>query len=187
MNHRKDLINYFAKKYNYQYYLEIGVAGLGKTFNHIQCMYKEGVDPNGCTTHTMTSDNFFSSIPEDKKWDIIFIDGLHERNQVRRDIENALLHLTPNGTIVCHDVNPQEKWLIGSNACWNAWEAFAELRTERTDIAMYTLPVDHLGFIQFGHQVPYPHKIEYTFEYLNKHRIELMNQLTMDEFYIKFP
>jgi len=187
MIYRKDLINYFIEKYEYQHYLEIGVKHPSKTFDHIQCIYKEGVDPNGCTTHNMTSDQFFKELSINKKWDIIFIDGLHERTQVFKDINNALLHLNNNGTIVCHDVNPLEEWLLSNNACWNAWEAFAELRSTRTDIVMYTLPIDHIGFIQFGNQDLYQFPIEYTFDYLNTHRTKLMNQLTLEEFYIKFP
>ena len=46
------------------------------------------VDPNSGGTHKMTSDDFFRDNKE--KFDLIFIDGLHETNQVDRDIENSL-------------------------------------------------------------------------------------------------
>jgi hypothetical protein len=186
MQERKDLINFFIEKFNYKTYLEIGVKSETKTFVHVRCTEKEGVDPNGCTTHTMQSDQFFSSISTDKKWDIIFIDGDHERSQVKRDIENALAHLTPGGTIVCHDVNPKEEYLLAARYCDNAWQAFAELRSTRSDIAMYTLPFDHIGFIQVGQQNTYNKPIEYTWNFLDKNRKELMNELSMHEFYALF-
>jgi hypothetical protein len=40
-------------------------------------------------------------------FDIIFIDGLHEANQVFRDVQNSLKYLNPNGTIVMHDCSPR--------------------------------------------------------------------------------
>jgi len=180
MEFRKDLINFFIEKFNYQTYLEIGVKSQSKTFDHINCAYKEGVDPNGCTTHRMTSDEFFSSIDSEKRWDIIFVDGYHERAQVKRDIEHALLHLSDNGTIVCHDVNPREEWLLDSQYCWNAWEAFAELRATRKDLKMYSLTFDHLGFIQKGSQEIWPDLINHSWSYLNTHRATLMNEISTE-------
>jgi len=186
MQYRKDLINFFIEKFNYKNYLEIGVKSETKTFLYIQCLQKEGVDPNGCTTHKMTSDDFFKSIPVDKKWDIIFVDGYHEKTQVKKDIENAILHLNDNGTIVCHDVNPKEQWLLGEEFCWNAWEAFATLRATRPDLEMHGLTFDHLGYIRKGSQKVFDTPIQYTWEFLCKHRQELMQELTVEEIYQKY-
>jgi predicted O-methyltransferase YrrM len=36
-------------------------------------------------------------------FDLIFIDGDHRRESVRRDVENSLKILAPGGAIVCHD------------------------------------------------------------------------------------
>ena len=131
---RTDLINYFIKLFNYKSYLEIGVKHVGKNFSKIECENKVGIDPNGSTDYTMTSDEFFEKETKNKKWDIIFIDGLHEAGQVKIDILNSLEHLNDNGTIVCHDVSPLIPKLLSRDACHNAWEAFAELRCERETI-----------------------------------------------------
>jgi hypothetical protein len=187
MKYRKDLINHFVKKFKYTSYLEIGVNTPDKTFNHILCSTKEGVDPNGRTTHKMTSDEFFRSIPKDKKWDIIFVDGDHNREQVKKDILNSLNHLNDNGLIVCHDVNPQQKSLLQSSACGSAWEAFAELRATRNDLVMYGLDFDHLGFIHKGYQNIFNKEVIYSWEFLDSNRKELMNELTLDEFYKLYP
>jgi len=183
MQYRKDLINFFIEKFDYTSYLEIGVKLETKTFLHIQCMEKEGVDPNGCTTHSMTSDKFFEMIPADKKWDIIFVDGFHEKTQVKKDIENALLHLNENGTIVCHNVNPKERWLLDEQYCWNAWEAFAELRATRPDLEMHGVSFDHLGYIRKGSQTLFTKPIESSWNFLENNRKELMLEQTVEDLY----
>lgn len=69
----------------------------------------------------MTSDDFFSDAQEEEeKYDIIFIDGLHEASQVTKDIENSLKHLSEGGTIVLHDCNPikYEHTTTGIDGCW---------------------------------------------------------------------
>ena len=186
MKLRTDLINFFIEAFGYTSYLEVGVKGEQKNFVHIKCERKEGIDPNGCTTHKMTSDEYFDTVGRDIKWDLIFIDGLHERAQVKRDIENALLHLNENGTIVCHDVNPRESWLLGEAYCWNAWEAFAELRTERDDIEMHGVTFDHAGFIRKGSQEIWTKPVQYSWEYLQANRSRLMQELTPEQLIEKY-
>lgn len=48
----------------------------------------------------------FSQQVYSKYFDLIFIDGLHTAEQVKKDFENALKVLSPNGFIVLHDCNP---------------------------------------------------------------------------------
>lgn len=105
---RYEIINRVIESKGYIDYLEIGVRD-GECFKQICCKNKTGVDPNPTssdTTHRMTSDDFFMSISEDTKFDIIFIDGLHLDFQVDLDIENSLKHLKEGGTILLHDCNP---------------------------------------------------------------------------------
>ena len=108
---RTDIINYFIKKYNYKNYLEIGVCHPSFNYNKINCINKECIDPAPLDitgiTYLMTSDEAFNKIKsENKKYDIVFIDGLHLEAQVDKDVQNSLDCLTPNGTIVLHDCNP---------------------------------------------------------------------------------
>jgi hypothetical protein len=105
---RYEIINRVIESKGYSDYLEIGVRN-GECFKQICCKNKTGVDPNPTssdTTHIMTSDDFFMSIAEDTKFDVIFIDGLHLDFQVDLDIENSLKHLKEGGTILLHDCNP---------------------------------------------------------------------------------
>ena len=125
---RKDFINYFVKKYNYESYLEIGLSSPARTFDHIKCKIKNSVDPNPVASaeYCTTSDDFFIDleedllmIPPDFKWDIIFIDGDHYHETVDRDLPNTLNHLSDGGTIVMHDALVNIGAKIGNNCILN--------------------------------------------------------------------
>lgn len=100
---RIELLQYLVDSNQYQTYLEIG-CDKNQVFDKISVPIKEGVDPHRGGTVRLTSDNFFKS--DKRKWDLIFIDGLHEYDQVKRDVENSLERLTDHGTIVIHDMLP---------------------------------------------------------------------------------
>jgi predicted O-methyltransferase YrrM len=105
MFYRYDIINLLIERCGLSSYLEIGLRE-GKCFDQIRCELKESVDPYWMPTYMMTSDAFFAT--NKKKYDIIFIDGEHEEEQVLRDISNSLSCLNDDGFIVVHDCNPQE-------------------------------------------------------------------------------
>jgi hypothetical protein len=199
---RYDIINAFIKKYNYANYLEIGVR-TGINLREVIAVHKDGVDPGveGTltpeTNYPITSDKFFELIHNhDIKYDIIFVDGLHQDYQVYTDIINALNHLTTNGTIVCHDMNPlweitQRNEGVTGCGCWNGscWKAWAKLRSERSDLEMYVVDTDHgCGVIRLGKQnsIHLPkNAFDLDFEYLENNRKELLNLITVDEFFKK--
>jgi hypothetical protein len=199
---RYDIINAFIKKYNYLNYLEIGVRE-GKNLREVIAAHKDGVDPGvegaltSETNYPITSDKFFELIHNhDIKYDIIFVDGLHRDHQVYKDIINALNHLASNGTIVCHDMNPlweitQRDEGVTGCGCWNGscWKAWAKLRSERSDLEMYVVDTDHgCGVIKLGEQksmhLP-KNAFDLDFEYLENNRKELLNLITVDEFFKK--
>lgn len=97
------LINNLINLKNYEHYLEIGCNN-NITFDKVVCLYKEGVDPIKGGTVRCTSDQFF--ILNKKKFDIIYIDGLHLKDQVLRDINNSLDALNEDGIILMHDCIP---------------------------------------------------------------------------------
>src|SRR5690606_30648750 len=116
MKTRTDVLNHLARKYNLKRYLEIGVQVPELNFDRIECEYKVGVDPDpkAKANFQLTSDEFFKRYPsfdgfkiiEPVVFDLIFIDGLHTAEQVKKDFENALKILSPGGFIVLHDCNP---------------------------------------------------------------------------------
>ncbi|QEM05988.1 glycosyltransferase [Mucilaginibacter rubeus] len=106
---RSQLINLLIQKFSYTSYLEIGTSNPTQNFDLVQCPNKTAVDPEPLREDIigLTSDAFFENLPAEKKFDLIFIDGLHHADQVTRDIDNAITHLAKNGSIVCHDMLPE--------------------------------------------------------------------------------
>ena len=96
--------NIFKEKKNC-YYLEIGCDD-NFVFNSIMLeeKYKTGVDPRSGGNKRTTSDLFFKN--NKKKFDVIFIDGLHHYDQCQRDVINSIEALNRNGTIFIHDLIP---------------------------------------------------------------------------------
>ena len=88
-------------------YLEIGVEH-GFTFQNVQIQNKTGVDPdpvcNDFRIIKKTSDEFF--VDNKDKFDIIFIDGMHQADFVLRDFNNSIDCLNKNGFIFLDDVLP---------------------------------------------------------------------------------
>ena len=146
---RKELVQNIIVKKNYKKYLEIGCFD-DELFNHINCLKKVGVDPMSGGTIRMTSDQFFSNNKE--FFDCVFIDGLHEYHQVRKDISNSIKFLNDGGIILLHDCLPNNYYEQATPRCqwtWNGdvWKAIVESRTYE-DVDTYTCVADHgLGII----------------------------------------
>jgi len=191
------IINYLIKNNKYTTYLEIGIRNSIFNFDRIRCRYKEGVDPDPLckSKYIMTSDIFFNKISLDKKYDIIFIDGMHKSDQVTKDIMNSLNHLSIGGTIVLHDCNPislnaQIENRLKSIKKWNGtvWKAFALLRMTRKDLSMYVVDVDQgCGVITRGYQKLFKkiNKEELTYNFLKENRKELLKLCSIKKFKIK--
>lgn len=142
---RIDVINELIERNGYTTYLEIGVHK-GECFEAVRARVKACVDP--CSefpaTHKMTSDEFFATNTE--RYDIVFIDGLHEKYQVLRDVEHALQRLNDGGTIVLHDCSPPDARAAqrddyGGVWCGTVYQA-AILLKARPDIHVRVLDCD---------------------------------------------
>lgn len=187
---RFELIQYLIDTLNYQRYLELGcrMTEFKKlSIDSVNCKHKDSVDVNrNGNNYVMTTDDFFKGLNESDKWDIIFIDANHDKEYVKRDIENSLKHLTVNGCIICHDVSPPEEKYLVKRFCSSAWETWADLRATRNDLQMYVMPTSvdpvGVGVIRFGYQVTYDAPIEYTWNFLNSNRTSLLNIVDIDTF-----
>ena len=144
---RWDIINRFIQDRNFHSFLEIGTAS-GQTFRNVIAEEKVSVDPNPNTnaTYHTTSDEYFKGRKGRKKFDIIFIDGLHECHQVWRDIQNSLERLNQGGVIVLHDCHPADKHMqepFTNQHLWtgDVWKAFVKARAE-LNYACYVIDED---------------------------------------------
>lgn len=85
------------------------------------------------------SDNFFACPLDVREFDLVFIDGSHWYDQVRRDFDNAAELLAPLGTIAMHDTwsaTPEEAAMGSDEAYLVAEEVEADPRWQA-----YTMPV----------------------------------------------
>lgn len=192
---RTDIINLLIDKHHYKSYLEIGVRNPKDNFDKINIQYKAGVDPGYesprfSSDYRMTSDDFFAQ--NKQTFDIIFIDGLHESEQVYKDVLNSLACLNKNGTIVCHDMkplteqsqifpDPRDKLgpISWNGDCWKAW---IKLRSTRDDLKMYVVDTDHgVGIITRGRQ-ELCENISYEWDEFKANQPGLLNLISIDQF-----
>ena len=174
---KTELINYlFEYKLGYKKsYLEIGLSYPEDNYYYVFSANKESVDPlcdddilvcdnnvrkyiiDNVLTYRMTSDDFFAQC--DKKYDLIFIDGLHIADQVQRDIINSYNHLNEGGFIVIHDCLPpfearqfEDNYedMINRGLGWNGstWKALPNL--DKAGLDFQVLDIDEgCGIIKY--------------------------------------
>jgi hypothetical protein len=97
------LVNLLVSKKPDSTYLEIGCES-NSLFDSVPTLNKTGVDPQSGGNVRKTSDDFF--LENKSLFDVIFIDGLHTYDQVRRDVINSIKVLKPGGWIALHDMLP---------------------------------------------------------------------------------
>ena len=201
MKTRTDLLNHLATKYQLKTYLEIGVQNPSQNFDKIQCGYKISVDPdkNAHATICMTSDRYFDitiglnqkNTGIQKLFDLIFIDGLHTAEQVKKDFENALKVLSPNGFIVLHDCNPlKEEYTIvprpTKTGHWNGDVfrfAITLVSKTFTNDQAFTVDIDN-GMVVYraGQEYRSSEVPEIVWAEFDRHRKHLLNLVSWDEF-----
>ena len=141
---RWDLIMKIIKFYNFKSYLEIGCDD-DYSFKKIDVPEKTGVDPYSGGNFKGTSDEFF--LQNKKKFDCIFIDGLHEYDQVCKDLDNSLNCINEGGIIFLHDALPanvHQQAVPRYKIIWNGdvWKSIVYFRT-RNDCDIVTCKIDH--------------------------------------------
>ena len=146
---RWDLIDYLIQRNKFENYLEIGCDD-DQLFSKVNIRNKIGVDPVSGGNIRKKSDDFFSTNKD--KFDLVFIDGLHIYEQVKKDILNSLKCLKKNGIILVHDCMPDslsKQAVPRYKMKWNGdvWKAIVDLR-QREDLEIYTCEIDEgIGII----------------------------------------
>lgn len=221
---RWDIINFFMNKRErpqWTCYLEIGYYK-GWSFDQSQlCSIKDAVDPNpsktpeqenlpygswnilaggDSTAHTlykMTSDQFFEQRREGAaRYDIIFIDGLHERHQVLRDVRNAFKWLNEGGVVIMHDCNPtyEAHTTTGIDGNWtgDVYKAMLDIRNSPQCDA-YVIDTDWgVGVVRPVHELKKKditdiehYNALYDWEYFDHARKQLLGLVDISTFIAK--
>lgn len=202
---RWDVINKFIKERGYTSYLEIGYYK-GWSFDQVNCKNKIAVDPNpskfpeqeeiqyGRTILNLkktgieklvksTSDEFFKKNKD--KFDIVFIDGLHESKQVQKDILNSLAILNEGGVILLHDCNPptEAHTLNGVDGCWNGDVYKAIMTFKFLNPLIYTIDTDWgIGVIEKFDLEDIDIVSELDWEYFETNRKESIGLISLEQF-----
>jgi hypothetical protein len=190
---RTDIINYLIQRYDYNSYLEIGVQFPHSNYDKIVIKNKAGVEPYPAQDllhkHIveLTSDMFFKSLEADVKYDIIFIDGLHTREQCLADILNSLKHLSDNGTILVHDCLPTAEYQTtiednGKEWTGDTWKSIVDIKA-KDGLDVSTIDTDWgIGCIRLNaDNVGFENPIDLTWENYELLRHELLNIKTIDQ------
>lgn len=196
-----DCINIMAELLNYQSYLEIGVRNPEFNMDKVNIPHKEGVDPSPWAghdrIHLTTSDDYFSRLDPTVKFDAILIDGLHKGEQVYRDIENSIKHLTDHGTIFTHDTNPASEWAQRDEPdgdFWNGttWKGFVKIRIDMQEKPYHFSVIDTdygVGLISKGSPVPFEVDYEkswsindFPYQWLKDNRKQALNLISIDQY-----
>jgi hypothetical protein len=191
-------------------YLEIGVRD-GVSLRYARAQRKIAIDPERLQTMTslrrdeefyqVTSDDFFQNLAPStlspKTIDVAMIDGLHEFEQVLRDVNNLEPYMKDNGVIILDDCNPPSPSgaapVRDHGGPWNGdvWKIAPYLIQERSDLAFMTLDADEgVGVISgFGHanapgsaSHPVSHYKALDYEYLRSDRKRVLNLVDPKDF-----
>jgi hypothetical protein len=190
---RTDIINHLIEVKGYQKYLEIGVQFPESNFFKVDAEYKTGVEPYPVTDLLqksiieLTSDMFFKSLEDNVKYDIIFIDGLHTREQCLADILNSLKHLSDNGTILVHDCLPTAEYQTsiednGREWTGDVWKSIVDIKA-KDGLDVSTIDTDWgIGCIRLNAEnVGFENPIDLTWENYELLKHELLNIKSLDQ------
>jgi len=137
----------------------------------------------------------FVQMDQNKKFDLIFIDGMHTEEYVDRDIINSLKHLNPGGMVCLHDTvvyrrNSQVELNEYNNELveWNGttWKSITKLQYQ--NLEFYTIDNGDFGltcilYIPYHEFLYVPnYKSPLLYDYVFVNRDEDGNNIVFDSF-----
>lgn len=149
-NIHTEIILNIAKGLNCNNYLEIG-CGTGRGISRISefvnnCIGVDVIDgrlEKNFQFIKCTSDIFFKDNVE--IFDVIFIDGDHHYEVVKKDFENSLKFLSEYGVIFLHDNDPIEKKYTDQKFCGDSYKIIDYIYENHKNLNIITLPTDISG------------------------------------------
>lgn len=187
-NWRGKFINNLIKDLNLKSYLELGISK-GWCWEEIKLQNKVGVEVNPEISDSRivksTTDHYFNSLDKYKKFDIIFIDADHEKNQVFKDFKNSYNALNENGLILMHDVNPLQESdtrLTDLGNCFAFWINLVDTHKDATKLFI-GIPDEREGSIgiYFKNKKNFDESVvkdmNYSYSYFNDNRSKYVDEV----------
>ena len=180
------LINDLISDLNYKSYLELGVS-IGESWKLISCENKIGVDNNinvanefDGVVHSTTDDYFLNN---QNKFDLIYIDALHEKNQVYKDFKNSFNALNDSGIIIFHDINPLDISQTHFNSSGDIFELWIELSNTYRVYTIKGTAGDSIGvFIKSENSKFIDIEVkDYTYQFFSENREKFISYLNYEE------
>lgn len=149
--HYYNLIKWVVNLTNCQSYLEIGIY-TGECIHNIRDIVKKCVavdvsdnmsDKEKIEFNLMSSDEFFDQNSD--LFDIIFIDGDHNYEQVEKDFENSLKILNTFGIIILHDTDPIDYGMTHIKYCSDSYKIVNYIEKNHLELNIITLPIHETG------------------------------------------
>lgn len=144
------LLENFANWIKPENYLEIGVrdgssllpvSKWAKKCHAVDVKFPHKNYDQHVILYEMTSDDFFNQIDKDLKFDMVFIDGDHNKEQVYKDFINVKDRVIDDGFIFFHDSYPHADWMLSPYFCNNCWQAVLKIKNEfYREFEIITLP-----------------------------------------------
>lgn len=144
---KHDIVNGLVQARGYTTLLEVSTAHSGFVFDRFDVDHKERVrctddiwgdgDDGIPTTIAAPAAEIWQRLADDgRRFDLVFLDGVHTLEHCRRDLDQGFQRLTPAGCLVVHDCNPPDETFVGDvpkqgQWCGEMYRAFCELRLRR--------------------------------------------------------
>ncbi len=185
MRDKAELINRIIQKKNYKSYLELGIGAALETVSQIKCDKIVSVDTvkfnDKNPTFVGTTNAYFDKHKE--KFDVIYIDAAHDKNQVDIDAVNSMEILNDDGVIFMHDIGPADRSQIVPTASGTAYLSYFWIRANPAiDAFSYEFPNgDVLGIVKMRENPNLLMHFELNFEFYENNRDFILQKKSLEE------
>ena len=131
------ILEHFASWIKPERYLEIGVRNgrvLKKIMNYCNECYAVDIKfltkdfTSNVKLFETSSDDFFLNLDNNIKFDMVFIDGDHNKEQVYKDFVNVEDKVIDDGFVFFHDSYPYSEIMLQPGLSGDCWEAVKKIK-----------------------------------------------------------
>lgn len=160
-----EIINMLARRWQYQFYLEVCTPSTGFTFGQVdaECLkirdrfvYRcpRDEDDGSIYTYRTTAESsldvlstIWTAKGEAPTYDLIFVDPWHSYDASSDDLRGAWKLLKPGGRMVIHDCNPPDAEFASPQHRWGGWcgetyRAYIDFLAFNTGVEFLTVDTD---------------------------------------------